>query len=150
MNKLLFLIPIFVLIGTTVFLMKDKTAELENLVPVAFKQYLNCTENVPTNYTCSSSQEFIDTYNLFMTQTYSPEAPYACAQFIIYKKLYSLTNEEINANQYFEQCYINENVRAIANTNECFFKNFYAPYYLLCGGFDIYAYPPYTPYSIGN
>ncbi|EAR98478.1 transmembrane protein, putative (macronuclear) [Tetrahymena thermophila SB210] len=151
MNKIFFLIPIIALIGSTLFLIQQRpTADLENLVPVTFEQYQNCTEKIPSDYPCRQSQEFIDTYYLFQNQTYTPQAPEGCKQYIVYSRFFSQSDYEINFFQYFEMCYINEKVREIANSNECFFKNYYAPKYLLCGGFDIYAYPPYTPFSIGN
>ncbi|EAR84236.1 transmembrane protein, putative (macronuclear) [Tetrahymena thermophila SB210] len=150
MNKLFFVIPILALISSTVFLLQRQTIELQNIVPVTFNQYQKCIENISTDYTCHQSKEYIEIQKLFKEQIYSDQAPESCSQFIVYKSMFTLTDQEVNKNQYFEDCFINEKVRAIANRNECFFKQVYAPQYLLCGGFDIYAYPPYTTYQIQN
>ncbi|EAS06964.1 transmembrane protein, putative (macronuclear) [Tetrahymena thermophila SB210] len=150
MNKTLFLVPLLLLIGTGVYLFQGQKGNLENLVPVNFQQYENCTMSFPNPYPyfpCSQDSGYIDAYNHFMNATYSPQA---CRNYIIYKQYNILTTKLINQNNYFFNCYITEEVRQIANFNECFFKHFYAPYYLTCAGFDIYAYPPYTPYSIDN
>ncbi|EAS06965.1 transmembrane protein, putative (macronuclear) [Tetrahymena thermophila SB210] len=153
MNKVLFLFPVLLLIGAGVYLFQGQKSNLENLVPVNFQQYINCTKSLPNPYPyfpCSQDSGFFDAYKHFMAATDSPQAPQACKDYSVYKQQNIQTTNLINQNDYFFNCYITEEVRYIANFNKCFFKYFYAPYFLTCSGFDIYAYPPYTPYSIDN
>ncbi|EAR93664.1 transmembrane protein, putative (macronuclear) [Tetrahymena thermophila SB210] len=155
MNKGLLLVSIFTLISLTTFLIfqKKSAKDLLNISPITFEQFVLCFSKVPqiTEIQCATSEGFMLTSNEF-TDYITPlnsKPPQACIDLDNLQKQ-STTQFYINQDNLFFSCYANETARRIANNNECFFKNFYAPIYLICSGLDIYAYPPYTKFDIKN
>ncbi|EAR93665.1 transmembrane protein, putative (macronuclear) [Tetrahymena thermophila SB210] len=154
MNKLILILPILSLIGIQLFFILNQKNNLQNLVPVTFDQFQECTDEIPdiSELPCAATESFRNATEKFFNATTPdyPNVPQACSDYYNYTQQEISIEDFINQNNYFLNCFITENVREIANSEECFFKHFYAPTYLLCGGFNIYAYPPYTKYDIKN
>ncbi|EAR93661.1 transmembrane protein, putative (macronuclear) [Tetrahymena thermophila SB210] len=150
MSLKIFFFPILLtLIGAGVYFTQLQKTDLKNLVPVTLSQYEKClNNNIPTD-SCTQSQVYQEYLQAFVETTMSETASDDCNKV---KDIIRQGNPDayINENNYFFKCYINDHIRKFANTNQCFFKTFYAPNYLICGGFDIYAFPPYTSYDINN
>ncbi|KAL4475119.1 hypothetical protein ABPG74_001815 [Tetrahymena malaccensis] len=154
MNKLILILPILSLIGIQLYFIVNQRNNLQNLVPVTFEQFQDCVEEIPdfSQLPCSATESFRNATEKFQNAT-NPDYPnvsQACIDFENYTQSEIAINDFINQNNYFLNCFINDNIREIANSEECFFKHVYAPTYLLCGGFGIYAYPPYTQFDIKN
>ncbi|KAL4512068.1 hypothetical protein ABPG72_005070 [Tetrahymena utriculariae] len=154
MNKLILILPILSLIGIQLFFLVNQQKNLQNLVPVTFEQLQECTVKNPdvSQLPCITTESFRNTAEKFFNATTPdyPNVPQACKDYYNYTQSKITMNDFVNQNNYFLNCFITENAREIANSEECFFKHFYAPKYLLCGGFGIYAYPQYTQYDIKN
>ncbi|KAL4475111.1 hypothetical protein ABPG74_001807 [Tetrahymena malaccensis] len=147
--KTFLVLIVLTFVGAGVYFTQSQNIDLTNLVPVTLKQYEQCIASYPPAHSCMQSKEFQEYLQAFFEITMSGRSSDDCNQVI---RIINKGNPDayINENNSFYNCYVNDYIRKFANTNECFFKLFYAPNYLICGGFDIYAYPPYTSFNINN
>ncbi|KAL4475112.1 hypothetical protein ABPG74_001808 [Tetrahymena malaccensis] len=150
MNKFVILLPILALIAVGTILLHSQRSLL-NQTQLSFTDYINCANKAyfdHLNVPCAGTQEYQQTYKSFIEKT-SSNVSQSCADFVRYSNS-AQPNELINNHGYYQLCYVSEQIRELANTNECFFKNQYAPIYLICSGFGEYAYPPYTTFDINS
>ncbi|KAL4512070.1 hypothetical protein ABPG72_005072 [Tetrahymena utriculariae] len=139
--------------GATIFLHSQRS--LQNQTQVNFADFIICANKAYFNHLnvpCADTEEYQQTYKTFIEKTSSNASQSGnqyCTDFVRYSHS-AQPKEQINNHGYCQLCYISEQMRQLANTNECFFKNQYAPIYLICGDFNEYAYPPYTSFDINS
>ncbi|KAL4462534.1 hypothetical protein ABPG74_000364 [Tetrahymena malaccensis] len=149
MNKILVFVPLLLLIGVGVVFIQQSNPNLLDDDYVTLTQYGDCKSLVKFN----KCQEDIPTQHVMSSyiRQLVPKNPY-CKYF--YDYLDSIQESKdydhalLNKDQFYEKCYASDEVRDIANSDECFFTTYYAPKILLCGGLDKYAYPPYTSFDV--
>ncbi|KAL4437926.1 hypothetical protein ABPG74_001097 [Tetrahymena malaccensis] len=153
MNKQLFIITLVCLIGAGIFLIQKNKYNLHQDDSVTFRQYADCRSKSTSIFAdgpaCTRDESFkkaFDNYQIYNDNNTQCDIFQDYVNQVQESKDYN--NALLNKNDLYENCFANEKIRAIANSNECFFKNYYAPRILICGGLDKYAYPPYTSFDI--
>ncbi|EAR97455.1 transmembrane protein, putative (macronuclear) [Tetrahymena thermophila SB210] len=149
MKKLLFLAPLLFLLGTGIFLIQGNKTSLLDDDSVTFTQFGDCKSKSVIAAPCMDENEtqiVTSSFLMYLGQLEECQEFYEYVNSVQESKDYD--HALINKDQLFEKCYASEKIRNLANTNECFFTKYYAPRFLLCGGIEKYAYPPYTTFDI--
>ncbi|EAR88609.1 transmembrane protein, putative (macronuclear) [Tetrahymena thermophila SB210] len=139
MNKFIIALPIFALLALGgILYYKNSNNYLESSLTIpndlTIYNFAQCYQNLPAitdscKNTDAYNQAATNFNNLTSAQSDNPNT--AC---INYNKFFqtAFASQPLNQNNYFADCYLNDQALAIAKSNQCFYDKYFAPFYLQC------------------
>ncbi|KAL4487893.1 hypothetical protein ABPG72_022753 [Tetrahymena utriculariae] len=139
MNKLLTALPLVaLLIAGSAFYLANSNNELEASIAISndlsFFNWASCYTHLPAvTDNCTNSDGYNTVAGRFanLTNSLSKNVIAPCKNFTNFF-LNATSDQAVNFNSYFANCFFNTEVLSIAESNKCFYNNYFAPIYLNC------------------
>ncbi|KAL4487918.1 hypothetical protein ABPG72_022778 [Tetrahymena utriculariae] len=139
MNIFMITLPIItLLIFGGILYYKNSNNYLESSLTIpndlTIYNFAECYKNLPAiTDSCKNTDAYNQVATIFnnLTSAQSDKPNTACVNYNQYFQT-AFASQPLNQNNYFADCYLNDQALAIAKSNQCFYDKYFAPFYLQC------------------